>query len=1415
MPSALDLFAPSVRDWFMRSFGRPSPVQEKGWPAIAAGRHTLLIAPTGSGKTLAAFLWAIQWLMLHLDDADAAGARVLYVSPLKALNNDIERNLRAPLEGIAGARDIRVAVRTGDTPAPKRREMARRPPHILITTPESLYILLTGPERERIFAGLRFAIIDEVHSLAGNKRGVHLSLSLERLVELSGEFQRIGLSATVRPAEEAAQFLGGYTGSGPPGGELRPRPVEVVDAGRRRKLDVKVLSVVEDYANLPDTSIWKEVIPELLGLIRSRRTTLVFVQNRGQCDRIAAWLNEACQERIAEAYHGSMARPARLQMEARLKAGELRCLVATSALELGIDIGAIELVVQLQSPKSVTRALQRIGRSGHLVSATSQGRFFPTFRDDLAECAVIAHLLDTDFLEPIRIPKNAADVLAQQIVACAAVEALDLDRLFALVRRSYCYRDLPRPLFDRIVRMLAGRDARELRPAISLDVVNGRVAALSHSRRLAVLNAGAIPDRGLYPAYLPGKKTKVGELDEEFIFETRVGTAFLLGSSVYRLAEVTPHHVVVEPAPGALLPKLPFWHGESLGRDYELSVAIGRFRGKLNLDDPGLLEKLETECRLDRRSAWNLREYFLRQREEAGVLPTDRRIVVETFPDELGNWRMAIHSVFGGRVNGLLELLAVQWAREMLGFQPESMHTDEGVILVFPGAGNPPGNPFKGLAAAAAAERTKAEVLSSALFAVRFRHCAQRALLLSRPLPHKRAPLYLSRIRSANLLAQAAKIPEFPLVAETARECLEDALDYENFQRVLEGIESGEIEVVEIERPTPSPFAAAFQFSFIASFMYDYDAPAAERAAQLLAVNREVLAGVLSPAEAARIIRPEAVESTEAELQFRTPVRRARSAEDLLEILVRVGDLSPGELSGVCASPGLVQFLAADGRALAVELAGEKRWIAAEEKAHYLPAVDVFVIRRYVETHGPFLMEDLARRYGLSLEAAQALAAGCGVEIAQVGDRCCARDVLRRIHRASLGVLRREIEPRPVEAYTRFALAWQRVTAASASTLDVLEQLEGLPLPSAGWRQILGARLKDLREIEDLVRSGNIVAAGLRPGWFTLFARGRGGLFAAGDPGPPMGRSASRVLEYLNEEGPATLADLRRDTDLTLAALNAALAELFWNGRVSCDGLREIERLERPPKGRPEAPALRPVLIDPLERPSRAEAIARFRQAFRKLPGWEGRWFPLRLRRPTEDLRRQEIARIALGRYGVLARECYEHEDSLVSWSDLFPHLERAEWRGELRRGHFLDTLSGMQFALPEAVDRLRSAPDTGYVLLNACDPASPYGGRLCGSELQSVPIRRRPANEVLLHNGTCVLYAENHGARCWVRAGDSASLAAYVDFHSDSALVIEQINGSPAAESEFGALLAKRGFTRQAGGALRQPVLHRFSQKG
>ena len=1302
----LDQFDPAIREWFARELGNPTPPQALGWPVIGSGRHALILAPTGSGKTLTAFLWAIDRLL----GREPEGTEVVYVSPLKALSNDIERNLRAPLEGIAGAGRIRAAVRTGDTPQAKRREMARRPPHILITTPESLYILLTGPERGRIFGGVKFVIVDEIHALAGNKRGAHLSLSLERLAAVSGEFQRIGLSATVRPAEEVAGFLGG------------DRPVEIVDAGRRREIDVRVLSPVEDYTQLPAAGMWPKILPELVDLIGRHRTTLVFVQNRGQSERIAAWLNETAHERVAEAYHGSMARHARLQMEARLKAGELRCLVATSALELGIDIGSIELVIQLQSPKSVTRALQRIGRSGHLVSATSKGRFFPTFRDDLAECAVIAGLLDTDFLEPTRVPRNAVDVLAQQIVASAAVEAVDLEDLFGMVRRSYCYRDLPRPLFDRVVDMVAGRGMKDLRPAASLDPVHGRLAALSRTRRLAVLGAGAIPDRGLYPAYLTGGKTKVGELDEEFVFETRLGTAFVLGSSVYRLAEVTPHHVVVEPAPGAALPKLPFWKGEGIGRGYELSVEVGRFRREIDLDDPGLVEKLEARCRLDRRSAWNLREYYLSQRQETGALPTDRRILVETFPDELGNWRVVIHSVFGARVNGLLELVAVRQVEQACGVRPESMRNDDGIVLVFPAGERPPGNPLRGLNAVQAGEHAKGEVLRSAMFATRFRHCAQRALLLERPLPNKRAPLYLSRIRSNNLLAQAAGMPEFPIVAEAARECLEEVLDYESFLRVLGALETGEIEVQEVERTAPSPFASALQFGFIWAFMYDYDAPAAERAAQLLAVNREVLAHVLAPAEMGRLLKPEAVEAVEAELQFRTPIRQARSPEDLLEILVRAGDLNAGEVRAVSQGPGLLEALLdpllADGRAVAVELGGERRWIAAEDVGR--PAK----VDRYVETHGPFRLVDLAARYGLTMEAAEGALAESGVECVAMEDRWCARTVLQRIHRASLGILRREIEPRSLDAYVRFALDWQHVTRRG-NVVDVLEQLEGFPLPAEAWREIVGLRVAEVGEVEELVRAGSIVAAGLRPGWFCLFARGRGGLFVA-PPAAEPSRGATRLLDYLAAEGPAMMADIRRDTDLRLASINTGLAELFWAGRISCDSLREIERLGRPTRRQREGEPARPIEIDPLERPSRAEAVARFRQAFRKLPGWQGRWFPLRIRPVAEDVRRREAAAIALRRYGVLAREWRRLEDPVMTWSEIYPELERAEWRGELRRGHFLEGLSGMQFALPEAVERLRNAPSSGDVALNGCDPANPFG-------------RRRASIQLLLRNGVVV----------------------------------------------------------------------------
>ncbi len=1385
----MELFRPEVLEWFARTLGEPTPAQRLGWPVIASGGHTLILAPTGSGKTLAAFLWAIERLITRRAGEGPDAVEVLYVSPLKALNNDIERNLRAPLEGLPGARGIRVGVRTGDTPPARRRQMARRPPHILITTPESLYILLTSPERNRIFAGLKSVIVDEVHAVAGNKRGAHLSLSLERLVETAGEFQRIGLSATARPIEQMAGFLGGAG-----------RAVEIVDAGSRRDLDVRILSPVEDYTALGERGIWPHIIPELLDQVRRHRTTLVFVQNRGQSERVAAWLNEAAGEPLAEAYHGSMARAARLDMEARLKAGGLRCLVATSALELGIDIGSIELVIQMQSPKSVTRALQRVGRAGHLVGATSKGRFFPTFRDDLAECAVIGSLLETGFLEPTRIPRNPADVLAQQIVACAALEAVDLDRLYAVVRRSYCYQDLPRPLFDRVVEMVAGRNVGDLRPAVSLDPVNRRLSGLSHSRRLAVLNAGAIPDRGLYPAYLAGKKTKLGELDEEFVHETRIGSAFVLGSSVYRLAEVTPHHVIVQPAAGAPLPQLPFWKGEGVGRGYQLSVELGRFRRELDLEDPDLLQKLEARCRLDRRSAWNLREYYCDQYRETGPLPSDRRVLIETFPDELGNWRLVIHSIFGERVNGLLEMLAVERVEASSGLRPESMHGDEGVILVFPAGERAPGNPLRSLDPVQAAAAIRAEVLRSAMFATRFRHCAERALLLPRPLPGRRAPLYLNRIRSANLLAQAARIPEFPLVAEAARECLEEALDYEGFLEVVSGLASGEIEMTELERSSPSPFAAAMQFGFLWAFMYDYDAPAAERAAQLAAVNRETLAGLLTPAELGRLVRPEAVEAVRQEQGYATPTRQARSPEDLLEILVRVGDRNAAELAAACRSPGLIEALVADGRALAIHIAGELRWITAEDAAHYAPGPDAFAIRRWVETRGPFLLAEAAARYGISPQQARGAIEEAGLEIAQIDDRLCARSSLRRIHRASLGMLRREIEPRSPDVYARFALAWQHLLER-APVLDVLEQLEGFPLPATEWRQILAPRVADPRQVEELLRSGDLVAAGIRPGWFTLFARGRGGLFL--DPAPPaLSRAAIRLLDFLASQGPAALADIRRQTDLPLAGVNTALAELFWAGRITCDSLSEIERLGRPTRAERQASALRPLLLDPLERPSRAESVARFRQAFRRLPGWQGRWSALRIRPLEPEIRHPELAAIALRRYGVLAREWHRHEDTSTTWSGLYPHLERGEWRGELRRGHFLEGLAGMQFALPEAVERLRSAPSSGYTLLHACDPANPYGPELAPQA--GWRVSRRPGNQVLLKDGDCLLYSESSGARWWVAEQDQAAVEAYLERRSGDPISLQEVNGQPAANSAVARLLLSAGF-QEAGGGLRQ----------
>ena len=936
-------FAPQVERWFETAFGEPTEAQARSWPAIAEGEHVLLSAPTGSGKTLAAFLAALNRLS---DPAEcAAGTRVLYVSPLKALAYDIERNLRAPLRGI-GAEHVTVGIRTGDTPQKERAAMARRPPDILVTTPESLYLILTSQAREML-SGVHTVIVDEIHAVAHSKRGAHLALSLERLESLvcasadgglpagGSAFQRIGLSATQNPLEEIGRYLVG------PG-----REVTIVDAGARKPLDLRIEVPVESMTEpggppragedpldpqplaggeATRASIWPAIYPELLRLVREHTSTIVFVNNRRSAERVALRLNElaakeleeeegpdALESRepiapveIARAHHGSLAREERTKVEELLKAGALPCLVATSSLELGIDMGAVDMVLQIESPKSVARGLQRIGRAGHGVGEVSRGRIFPKFRGDLLECAVVARRMREGAIEPTVVPRNALDVLAQQIVAIAVSaepEGIEVDELHALVRRTHSYAELSRELLENVLDMLDGRypsrEFGELRARVVWDRLAGVVRARKGARQLAIANAGTIPDRGLYAVTLPDGR-RVGELDEEMVYEARPGQVFLLGASTWRIEEITRDRVVVTPAPGAP-GAVPFWKGDSVGRPKELGAAIGAFsRWAVEQEE----ETLERDYDLDRRAAQNLIAYLREQQSATRVLPSEETLVLERFRDEIGDWRLCLLSPFGGRVHAAWGLALTARMHERFGIDVDPIWTDDGIIMHLPDLDAEEAESLPSAAELLLIEPQEVEqaVVSelggSALFGARFRENAARALLIPRAYPGKRTPLWQQRLKAQNLLEVARRYEDFPIVLETYRECLRDVLDLPGLEQVLRALHSREVSLVEVETQTASPFASSLLFDYVATYMYEGDTPAAERRAAALSLDRDLLRELLGQEELRELIDPAALERVEEDLQCRSELTRATDRDGLHDVLRRVGDLSREEVT--------------------------------------------------------------------------------------------------------------------------------------------------------------------------------------------------------------------------------------------------------------------------------------------------------------------------------------------------------------------------------------------------------------------------------------------------------------------------------------------------------------------------------------
>jgi len=1130
-------FSPAVRAWFDASFDTPTPAQSKGWKAIADDEHTLVLAPTGSGKTLAAFLWAIDRLATESPPADpTARTRVVYISPLRALAVDVEKNLRAPLAGIRHAaersgsglaHDPTVGVRTGDTPARERRHLLAHPPDILITTPESLYLMLTSSARETL-RGVTTVIVDEIHSLAGTKRGAHLALSLERLDALADEApQRIGLSATQRPLQTIARFLGGHADGG------ESRPVSIVDAGHRKPMELEVVVPVEDMGSLGQpldvpasgpaaagpsrTSIWPSIHPRLLDLIRAHRSTIVFVNGRRLAERLAAQLNELAEEDLVRTHHGSIAREQRLEVEDALKSGRLRAIVATSSLELGIDMGTVDLVVQVESPGSVASGLQRIGRAGHQVGQPSRGKIFPKFRGDLLEASVVAERMLAGAIEETRVPRDPLDVLAQQIVAMCAVDEWRVDDLYATVRRAENFSALSREIFLAVLDLLAGRypsdGFAELRPRLVWDRQTDVVRARDGAGRIAITSGGTIPDRGLFGVFL-ADGTRVGELDEEMVYESRRGEVFLLGASSWRIDDITRDRVVVSPAPGEP-GKMPFWHGDKPGRPIELGRAIGAFtrelRGARRVE---ALARLRDEVGLDAWAADNLVAYLEEQVEATGAAPDDRTIVVERFRDEIGDWRVCVLSPFGNRVHAPWGLAIEARLEERFGPGAQVLWGDDGIVIRLPEAVDR--IPVEDLLFEP--EQVEAAVVEAlpgtAMFASVFREASARALLLPRQRPGTRTPLWQQRQRSADLFVEAAKHPTFPMLLEATRECLRDVFDVPALREVMGDLRSRRTKLVAIETEHASPFAQSLLFRWIAVFMYEGDAPLAERRAAALALDRDLLRELLGAEELRDLLDPRAIDEVTLELQRLAEGRRARGIDGVHDLLRDLGPLDDDEVHARVdgEADDWMQALIDDGRAILVRVAGEERLAAVEDAARLRDALGVSLPRglpgvftgptdrplrdlvaRYARTHGPFVPAEPAARLGVAVERVQAalveletegtLSQG-GFSPGGVEHEWCDTDVLRRLRQRSLAALRREVEPVEAAAFARFLPTWQgadRPNGASDALVEAVGHLQGAAIPASILEtDVLPARVRAYRpaDLDALAASGDLVWVG-------------------------------------------------------------------------------------------------------------------------------------------------------------------------------------------------------------------------------------------------------------------------------------------------------------------------------------------------
>ena len=1450
-------FHPITAEWFQRTYGQPTAPQRIGWPVIARGESALILSPTGSGKTLTAFLWCLDRLMLHPQlESRTEGTRILYISPLKALAVDVERNLRTPLAGIAEAarnagipfHEPSIAIRTGDTPSSERAKFRRHPADILITTPESLYLMLTSQAAEAL-RSIDTVIIDEIHALVPTKRGAHLALSLERLEAIVQKpLQRIGLSATQRPLEEVARFLGGVEAAAPIPVEsaltesdwssetsdsvsLRYRPVTIVNASAPKRLKLRIEVPVEDMARLKETeivadgtesqpprriSIWNAIHPRLLELIRPRQSTILFVNSRQTAERLAGAINDLAGEPLVRAHHGSLASDQRAIIEEQLKAGQIKALCATSTLELGIDMGAVDLVIQIESPPSVASGMQRIGRAGHQVDAVSEGILFPKFRADLIACAAVTRAMHEGHIESTRYPRNPLDVLAQQIVATVAAPPalaqprargqkphepeISVDVLYNLVRSAAPFAGLTRSSFEGVLDLLSGRypsdEFADLRPRITWDRTHNTLTPREGAASIAILNAGTIPDRGLYGVFLahgPGGKTggkpiRVGELDEEMVFETHTNETFILGASTWRIAEITHDRVLVEPAPGEP-GKMPFWKGDGAGRPLEFGLRIGALIRELReMPRPAAMTRLVAEHDLDPVAAESLISFLNDQHAATDAVPDDRTIVIERTRDELGDWRVCVLTPFGRRIHIPWAMAVAARIRAAGRTDVETMWGDDGFVLRFPDTDKPPEADWFLVPQAEAMQLVLNQLGATALFAGRFREAAGRALFLPRKFINRRSPLWQLRKRSHDLLSVASRYPSFPILLETYRECLRDVFDMPALLETLRSIEQRHTRVHVVDTLKPSPFASSLLFSYVANFLYDLDAPLAERRAQALTIDQDQLRDLLGDADLRELLDPDAIREVESSAQCLTETTRARSADGIHDLLLKLGDLSCDELAQRIAAPELlvhIDKLLRSRRLVELPIAGQPRLIAVEDAARYRDALGVSLpkgipasllpsvaqpllelLRRYARTHGPFTTREAAARLGLDTDKIEPVFH----QLAQEGRilegefrpsgvhrEWCDVEILRHIRQKSLARLRKEVEPVSQSTFARFLTHWQGLTHTRRNLdvlLDAIESLQGAPLPASLLESsILPARVAnyDPSQLDTLIAAGEVVWTGVeslgsRDGRVALYLTDKLSLLIhPHQQSDPLSQREETLLATLEASGASFFEPLHQAVGSGFSGDSIdALWNLVWRGLVTNDSLHALRAYIAPPES------------------TRPHRVAHTGVAFRSRritpPEAQGRWSLVARNNVQQSAteRSHALALQLLQRYGVLMREHASAENIPGGFSAVYDVLKALEESGRIRRGYFVAGLGATQFALPSAVDllrRLRTAADLDkaeFVHIAATDPANPYGSVLpwpspsvAQQDAESAPriLTRAAYAEVILRNGELIAW--------------------------------------------------------------------------